>query len=182
MSGGNIYYNRLFGHSATELVNAMQDTDGRIITITFYDAPYYFLRLNDLKKDPDDVNPYDDISASGWYSVTVAHDTNGPLVQELQFLSDLGLAMQVGETDEYLINPIVDKILYGESGFFHKTASSPHAEEKFRGYMRDTVLPGYFLMYRYLTRGIYTGTHIHSEAQQWMQKISETIAMLNKHV
>jgi hypothetical protein len=178
------YYNRILGHSATELVNALAHTGtgAGVFPITHTDVPYYFLRLHELQGDPEDVNPYTDISASGWYSITVAHDVSGPIEQELLFLSDLGLAMQVGDTGEYLVNPIVDNLLYGTNGLFHMTDASPTAEENFKEYMRDTVLPGYFLLYRYLRRGLSTEIHLSREAEARMREIMETIWLLNGRI
>jgi hypothetical protein len=184
------YYNRFMGHSATPLRTALtQLAEDRILQITPYDPPYYFLRSAALPEGDRihdfnmDENPYSDISAAGWLSVSVTHemiDIHPEIEQELLFLCYLGLSMHLPDSDEYVVSPDADRLLYGERGIFRADAP-PESLTEFTKYLKDVIGPGYYWRAHYLTRSFPEDIYDTQEAQWVMGEVADLVGALNMY-
>lgn len=186
------YYNRFLGHSATPLRKALTPppAEDHVLSITVYDPPYYFLRsaalpegdrIHDVNMDND---PYSDISATGWLSVTVTHEmieATPEIEKELLFLCYIGLAMRLPESDEYVVSPEADRLLYGERGIFLADAP-PESLVEFKKYLRDVVGPAYYWRAHYLTSAFPEDIYDTQEAHWVMGEVDDLVGALNMYV
>lgn len=168
-AGPVIYYNNILGHDATALFSALRDATGTA-TITEFDVPFYFFG---------DKTP----SVADWRPVSL-QSISGDADQELLFLADFGLAMQVGDTDEYLVSPKAVTLFYGDTGLFNTNLTDEQreaAQEAFYEFMRDTVLPGYLRMCESVAAGLSPAIQLKGEAEARISQIQDVLALLKGH-
>lgn len=188
MSEETGYYNRFLGHSATAL-HANLKPNSNDLTITVYDPPYYFLRVAGLtegdrlqKSDKLEEDPYSGISVNGWSVIEVTHDLIDmypEIEQELLFLCYLGLAMHLRESDEYVVSPEAERLLYGDSGIFRAGDTPPESLVAFKKYLRDVVGPAYYWRAHYLTSAFPEDIYDTQEAQWVMEEVGDLVRELN---
>lgn len=166
------YYNYILNHSASGLAAALTDRH-RGVDITEHDVPYYF--------EAGTTGPF---GVTDWFAVS-AESISGEDELELMFLIDLGLAMQVGDTDTYIVNPLAVKLFYGDTGLFNEDLPDDKkdaAEDAWYEFMRGTVLPGYARMYEAMSAGLSPAIAEHGTIWEKTNAIKDALALLNGRI
>jgi hypothetical protein len=154
-------------HISQEVLDAMREAVAMPapLTLTPYDAPYFFTRIDPTKRLRDQVfegGPFAKHSVTDWRQVRVVE---GPLREELQFLEGLGLATIIPMSGNtlYAVSPLAVDTLYKENRegvFININQNREVKARQFITLLITYVLPGMYWRNYYVTHGLAPDLHL----------------------